>query len=286
MKAWTVFSLGKGWNALHTTSERVLVFLQSLLDGEFGYNSIVLAKNAVAACVILPFRQQLGVLPETVMFLKGAANLKPPAVQTQQIWDTQLPLRWMRRGGDPENLPIDMLVKRLCLLILLVSGQRPQVLIALSLSRMSKDENAFSFMLESKDIKQGRLGYKPPIIVLKKFLHRDVCVYTHLELYLQKTASVRGDIDKLIITTVKPYKPAVLNTISRWLKSGLKDSGVDVDRYGPGSIRSASTSKAQQAGAPIQMILAAGGWTRETTFTKFYSKEVTGASFQDYVMGQ
>ena len=50
--------------------------------------------------------------------------------------------------------------------------------------------------------------------------------------------------------------------------------GLDISTFKPGSTRAAATSKAHQAGVPIDEIQRAGAWSSETTFSKWYKKEL------------
>ena len=48
----------------------------------------------------------------------------------------------------------------------------------------------------------------------------------HLKVYLQKTASLRNECTQLLISHQKPFKAVSKDTISRWIKTMLADSGV------------------------------------------------------------
>ena len=78
----------------------------------------------------------------------------------------------------------------------------------------------------------------------------------------------------MFITTMKPYHDITANTAARWVKDVLRLSGIDITRYGAGSTRSASTSKAQAQGAPIELIMEAAGWATKSTFACFYDKKI------------
>ena len=65
-----------------------------------------------------------------------------------------------------------------------------------------------------------------------------------------------------IITHGKPHKPASTDTISRWVKDTLKDSGINADLFTSHSCRSASTSKAFSVGVPLQEVLKRANWNR------------------------
>ena len=50
-------------------------------------------------------------------------------------------------------------------------------------------------------------------------------VVSHPTEYLKRTKSYR-DTDKLFLTCIKPYRAASKDTISRWCKSIIKESGI------------------------------------------------------------
>ena len=171
------------------------------------------------------------------------------------------------------------------MLLLLVSGQRPQILRELKLSEMTLDKNVAVFRPCVTAFKQSRPGYCPPHIILKNYSNPRLCVFNHLNIYLSRTASLREGIDQLFITCKKPFKAATGNTISRWVKTLLKLAGVDTTRFSAGSARAASTSKAKEEGAPLSTIMQAAGWSRQSTFTKFYDKPlIRQVSLADFVL--
>ena len=52
-----------------------------------------------------------------------------------------------------------------------------------------------------------------------------LCVVSHLTEYLKRTKSYRNT-EKLFLTCIKPYRAASKDTISRWCKSIIKESGI------------------------------------------------------------
>ena len=75
-----------------------------------------------------------------------------------------------------------------------------------------------------------------------------LCVVSHLTEYLKRTKSYR-DTDKLFLTCIKPYRAASKDTISRWCKSVIKESGISVHSYTSYSSRAAASSYANFRGA-------------------------------------
>ena len=62
--------------------------------------------------------------------------------------------------------------------------------------------------------------------------------------------------------------------MSRWIKELLRAAGINTNDFGPGSVRAAAVSKADQQGATLDTIMKSAGWTQPSTFTKFYKKTV------------
>ena len=64
------------------------------------------------------------------------------------------------------------------------------------------------------------------------------------------------------------------STISGWLKNILKKAGIYVSTFKAHSTRSASISKPDLSGAPIEEILKQGCWSNKSTWKKFYNKNI------------
>ncbi len=89
---------------------------------------------------------------------------------------------------------------------------------------------------------------------------------------MTRTSNLRQD-SQLFIASHKPHKAVSTSTISRWIKSCLKASGIDTDKYKAHSTRAASSSAAT-ASLDISQILRAGSWSRTSTFGKYYNKPI------------
>ena len=108
-----------------------------------------------------------------------------------------------------------------------------------------------------------------------KFLsHSSLCVASTLDEYIKRTAPIRGDENQLFISTIKPHNKVTKATISRWIKTVMKAAGINTDIFKPHSTRSASTSKAQICDVPINSILKAASWKRDSVFHRFYNRNI------------
>ena len=110
---------------------------------------------------------------------------------------------------------------------------------------------------------------------LKKYVpDRRLCVYSYAVHYLHRTLELRGSIKSFFITCVKPHKIPSRDTYYRWVKTVLAEAGIDIQIFGAGSTRSAAASKAVFQKCPLQEIMGKAGWTRESTFSKWYKKSI------------
>ena len=110
-----------------------------------------------------------------------------------------------------------------------------------------------------------------------------------LKMYLPRTEkfrSVENQYEKLLISFIKPHKNVSKDTIARWIRTVLHMSGVDIVKYLAGSVGPVAASKAKVMAVPITHIMTKAGWSRETTFAKYYDKEIVSKCdiFQEAVL--
>ena len=108
------------------------------------------------------------------------------------------------------------------------------------------------------------------------------CVVKYLDAYLDRTKVWRNGKKQLPLSFIQPHKEVSSSTISPWLKETVVYSGVTkILHFGGHSTRSASTSKAELSGFSVKEVLDRGSWSNESTWQKFYHKEITKVG-QDY----
>ena len=142
------------------------------------------------------------------------------------------------------------------------------------------------FMVKSGDVyiyafhklhKGWRKSKAPPKLYFYKYTKdQELCVVSALNEYLKRTETWRANEGKfqLLLSYMKPHMEVHSSTVSRWIKEILKETGVDVDVFKGHSTRSASTSKACLSGISVDDILSRGSWSNESTWQKFYHKQV------------
>jgi hypothetical protein len=252
-----------------------LEFLQILLSEGLGYSALNTARSALSAILILPSASPFGSNTDVKLFMRGVFNLKPPTPKYVSTWDPAIVLSFLESWSPAQDLSLEKLTMKLIILILLTTGQRTQIITGLNLSYMKRGPTTIEFAVNSSDLKQGRANYKPSSLTFRQYdTNKKLCVFHYLCTYILRTALLRKDHTKLILTTKKPFRPASKNSVSRWIKFVLQAAGVDTSVFSAGSTRAATTSKAKSLGAPVDQILHMGGWTNPSTFTRFYDRPI------------
>ena len=158
------------------------------------------------------------------------------------------------------------------MLIALTSVSRVQGLKYLKISNMRKSDNCFQFC-NTDLLKTSRPGFKSEMVLKEYTPDRRLCVYSVLEEYLVRTASMRK-CDVLLISFVKPHDAVSTDTIARWIRTVMTLAGVDTNVFKAHSVRSASVAKAKSCNIPIDDILSQAGWSKLETFRTYYDKPV------------
>ena len=175
---------------------------------------------------------------------------------------------------DKHALYIPKLTQKLVMLMTLISGgQRAQIIHSIRVSDIKILDNKVVIPIMSL-IKQTKpTKDMAPLCFQIYNKEPKLCVVTHLTEYLKRTKSYR-DTDKLFLTYIKAYRAASKDTISRWFKSIIKESGISIHSYISHSSRAAVSSYAKTRGASLSTIIQSAGWKSERKFAQFYEKQI------------
>jgi len=209
-------------------------------------------------------------------FCKGASNLKPQKPKYDFIWDPAPVISTLTTVYPFNPLPLEVITKNLVLLLALDSEQRVQTLAAIRIPYISISRDRLTITIPDR-IKTSGPGRAQPFFTFTRFLDRpELCIISLLEHCLSRTMDLRlKDFEALFIAWVKPHKPVSAQTVSRWIRKGLEECGVQTEYYSAHSIRHASTSAAAKKGVHIDLIKRAAGWSGESrVFAKFYNRPV------------
>ena len=180
-------------------------------------------------------------------------------------------LTYIKRLGPNDCLSIIQLSKKLTVLMLLISGQRGQVLHLLDIRNMVISDSRVSFSIGDLLKSFRPVSHLSELSFEAYAPDERLCVYAAILHYLERTKDIRGQISRFFLTTKPPIKMASRDTLRRWTRDFMGAAGIDLTLFSPHSTRSASSSKAALR-LPFSTILATVGWARESTFAKFYHK--------------
>ena len=209
--------------------------------------------------------------------MKGIFENNPTLPKFQFTWNVSLLFNYFRNMQDIHALDIQKLTQKLVMLMTLISGEQRTIhSIRVSDIKILDNKVVIPIMSLIKQTKPTKhmaplcfqiYNKEPPNWVSKK-----------------KKKSYR-DRDKLFLTCIKPYRAASKDTISRWCKSIIKESGISIHSYSSHSSRAAASSYAKTRRATLSTIIQSAGWKSEWTFDQFYEKQIEEeVEFQNYLL--
>ena len=184
------------------------------------------------------------------------------------IWDVKIVLEYLSSLENVSKLDLKMLTLKLTMLLCLVTAQRSLTLHLLKFSNMISEGQNIIFTI-SDLVKQSSVRFKAPIIKLRPYADKALCVTTALHEYLSRSKDLRKQVDNLFISYARPHLAVTKNT-SRWIKSMLETAGIIISIYKSHSIRAAASTAMKENSFPVEEILRTAGWSNVQTFGKFY----------------
>ena len=174
-----------------------------------------------------------------------------------------------------ENLSFIDLSLKIVMLMTLLTGQRGQTIHSLYVNDVVVSALVVKIVYSSM-LKTTRPGYHLADTIIQCYKDPALCLVKTLSRYIEMSSVIKNiNSDKLSIITMKPHKGVPRDTIRRWLKTVMKDSGIDVAIFTPHTNRAAATSAAKQAGVTITDIMQCAGWTNAQTFHRYYGKLIS-----------
>ena len=253
----------------------VINFLTDLFKNGASYSAINTARSALSAFLPHTPSGPVGAHPDVCRLLKGVFEQRPALPKYADTWDPDQVLNYLNTVPSIQDLSAKELTLRTATLLSLLTGQRGHALHSLKLNdiRFTKDESKCKIFSEKhKTSKPG--AHTEPSEILAYVENPKLCLVKHLKAYFEKTQEHRKSADsKLFLCYTKPFGPVSRNTFSRWVKSVLAKAGIDTGKYTGHSTRAASCSAVAER-ASLHTVLKAAGWKWESTFAKFYKKDV------------
>lgn len=275
LKFWWQYCEKQNINVFSITVEHLLTFLTYHFKKGSSYGTLNSFRSAVGQIagknILDDFRVK--------RFFKGVYGLRPNLPKYDMTWDPSVVLSYLE-NQPTQNVTVESLTQKLTTLLLLATGQRVQTIANIECCNIQNVPEGVNIKIPAK-LKTSAKNRSQPNITIPFFKNKKLCVATTLKTYLSKTEQLRGPkTNNLFITLTKPYKNASSQTIARWVKKVLKDSGIDTNIFTAHSTRHAATSAAARKGVNIDTIRLSAGWSKNSkTFAMFYKRPLNSNNF-------
>jgi hypothetical protein len=212
---------------------------------------------------------------------------RPKIRHVWPAWDLPTVLKFLNEPPfEPlQAAPIRSLAKKTLFLVALASGRRCSELHALAIGRSAIFSNSgvTLYFRPGFLVKNERSNFSSnPIFLPYINKHKDrelrlSCPVRAIRWYIDRTQNMRGKIQNLFITNIKPYRAAAKPTLAGWLVETIKDSKAVMEEGEPRahSVRGYSASWAHANGISMNEIINTVSWRTESTFIKVYMKDIT-----------
>jgi integrase len=262
----------RGKNPLSADLGNILEFLSSLRVAGKAYNTINVHRSMLSMTLDSLEGGAIGEHPLVIRLMKACYNKNPPQPKYTVMWSPDKILLHLTSLGSNDSLPLPVMTRKAVTLVALASFMRVAEIAAINLKSLVFSQDAVHFSLST--LRKTQRSGSFTSLSIKKFENPLVCPVEAIRSFVSTTAAFRSGSaeEKLWVSVRAPHGPVSSNTIARWIKTVMKDSGIDTDIFSAHSTRSAASSQAAKDGWSIESILKTGSWARESTFNRFYNR--------------
>lgn len=270
-RKWFVFCNNYNLDPYNSSVKSVIEFLTEIYNRGAQYGTL----NSYRSALTLILGSRISSDDIVSRLFKGFYRLRPPTPKYNTTWDTSIVLDYLANFYPNSEIDLEILTKKLVTLLALVTAQRVQTLQHILINNITIKTNNVSIKIPDI-LKTSRLGAKQPDLVIPSYtIKPEICPVNTLINYLNRTKILRGNTKRLFISFKKPYKSISSQTLSRWIKDTLFESGIDTSVFSAHSTRHASTSNAKKLGVHIDLIKNTAGWSGNSkVFAKFYNRYI------------
>ncbi|XP_046605016.1 uncharacterized protein LOC124297748 [Neodiprion virginianus] len=272
LKRWWIHCSENNISPYEATVSDILKFLAKTYDTGASHGSL----NTLRSAISLIIGPEVGQDHHIKRFFKAVHSLRPTRPKYDSIWEPKIVLNYFKSLPKNENLSLKDLTMKLITLLALVTGHRMQTYSKINVENIQRVGNAFEIRIPDR-IKTTGANRKQPLLIIPFYAEDEkLCSASALQNYLERTKTSRGSKIDLFLSFKKPFQAVSSQTLSRWVKLTLKNSGVNTDKFTAHSTRYASTSTAKRNNIDIETIRKTAGWTTGSeTFAKFYHLNVS-----------
>ncbi|CAG9134391.1 unnamed protein product [Plutella xylostella] len=267
---WWQYCYTNNHEKFDSSTSIIIKFLTDQYNNGASYGTI----NSFRSALSLLLGNDISQDKSIKRLIKGVFRSRPSLPKYANTWDPQIVLSHISKWTPHTELSLEKLTKKLVTLLALCTAHRVQTFSLIKLSNIIISDSGVKINIVDL-IKTSGPGRDQPVLYLPYFNDNlDICPATTLVDYISFTKELRStSSDHLLITVKRPHRNATAQSISRWIKQVLQESGVDAAVFSAHSARHAATSAAHSAGLSLDLIRKTAGWTASSsTFAKYYKR--------------
>ena len=234
----------------------MLTFIHCMYINGCLYSGICAARSALPRIVIIKGYTKLLEHSFISSSLKCMYNRHPSVPKYTSIWDISLVLDCYNSIETNDKLQFKNLVKKIVMYFMFLGAHRKQALITIAVDNIVIEQIKIVF-IPNKTLKHTNT-HRPlePLIYQGDPLYEKLFIVNAVQTYLRMRENlVDANTEEVIIIYGKPYKLALSDTTSRWIKDKLGIASINTSVYKQHSCRSAKRSNARDIGFSITDIL-------------------------------
>ncbi len=267
----------------------VINYLNSVKSRNISYGVVNLTRSAISATHELVDGQRVGSHPLVSKFMRGVSKEKPPKARYSETWDITKVLEVLGSGkyNPDDTIGFKKLKHKVVALIMLSTACRQSVIPRLQNSDESLVDRGDHFILHPSgwDKNPNFVRNVHDLMIFQNNENLSISPYHSLQCYLGR---LENKSPALFHSDVIG-KPLLPTEVAKWITKFMREAGVPLE-FKAHSLRGATVSKANVKIAALD-IMEAVDWKKESTFRKFYLKNVQGKSklenrrgFQDSIL--
>lgn len=261
---WQDFCKMNEINPYSVDVSNVSKFLSNYFEAGRSYSCVNTARSALSLALADDAGNTVGSHPLVCRVIKGVAKTRPPNPRYDFTWDPEILLHYLRTLWPLSNLSLNELSIKTAALLSLTTAHRSQTLAAIKMNDIVVSDDKIQILV-SDQLKTSRPGAKNPCLVLPRIVEDEkICPLVTLSFYMKTTSALRGNDPYLFISCTKPHKPIGSQTISRWVRQAMKQSGIDTNTFSSHSVRHSVTSSAKRGGITLDTIRKHAGWSSKS----------------------
>ena len=149
LKKWAFFCIRNKVSIMEATVQQGCQFLTELVNRGMKYSAVNTARSALSALLPKINGKTFGSIHEVTLVCRGASVKNPSGGRYEGFWDVTCVLELFQEWGDNKALPLKLLSFKTVMLLLLVTAQRGQTILNLSLEGAIIEEKEVTFYMNT-----------------------------------------------------------------------------------------------------------------------------------------